>query len=224
MNERALYEVATTRSSHYSGEAHGYRYGLIRSISHRTVMRPVYNLEVEEDNSYTADGVIVHNCQGHSTAGKRGGLDDPRNQLIRTYLRFVEDIRPDGFLMENVLGLRTSAGGGFLKEVLDKTANLGYEVACHELDASRYAIPQRRKRVFACGFLGRAWPRPPEPFSLESRVSVSDALGDLPPLKAGEDGTQLDYTSPAFTPYQAFCRGEIDAGGYLDATGFGSCP
>lgn len=33
----------------------------------------VYNLEVEEDNSYMVQGVIVHNCQDFSLAGKQKG-------------------------------------------------------------------------------------------------------------------------------------------------------
>lgn len=41
----------------------------------------VYNLEVEEDNSYIADGIIVHNCQGFSTAGKRV-VSDERNDYF----------------------------------------------------------------------------------------------------------------------------------------------
>jgi intein/homing endonuclease len=36
----------------------------------------VYNLEVEEDNSYTANTIVVHNCQGFSFAGKQLNFND----------------------------------------------------------------------------------------------------------------------------------------------------
>jgi hypothetical protein len=34
----------------------------IRSIERASGIMPVYNFEVEEDNSYVAGGVAVHNC------------------------------------------------------------------------------------------------------------------------------------------------------------------
>jgi site-specific DNA-cytosine methylase len=35
----------------------------------------VYNFEVEEDNSYVVENIIVHNCQDISLAGKGAGLE-----------------------------------------------------------------------------------------------------------------------------------------------------
>lgn len=37
-------------------------WGRIRSVTHSPVIVPVYDLEVEEDHSFIADGVVVHNC------------------------------------------------------------------------------------------------------------------------------------------------------------------
>lgn len=48
-------------------------WGMVRSVRQCRKDVPVYNLEVEEDNSYTVDGIAVHNCQDFSVAGKGAG-------------------------------------------------------------------------------------------------------------------------------------------------------
>ena len=66
----------------------------------------VYNLEVEEDNSYTANNAIVHNCQGFSRQGKGLNFDDPRSKLFFEFAAFLEKVKIKNpevkFLLENV--------------------------------------------------------------------------------------------------------------------------
>ena len=45
----------------------------VRAIKKLDYPAQVYNLEVENDNSYTANNAIVHNCQDFSVAGKQKG-------------------------------------------------------------------------------------------------------------------------------------------------------
>lgn len=45
----------------------------VKSIEKLDYPSQVYNLEVENDNSYTANNAIVHNCQDFSVAGKQKG-------------------------------------------------------------------------------------------------------------------------------------------------------
>ena len=47
-------------------------------------------------------------CQGFSVIGKRA-LDDPRNSLMRHFVRLVVDLKASYFVFENVRGL--TAGG-----------------------------------------------------------------------------------------------------------------
>jgi DNA (cytosine-5)-methyltransferase 1 len=97
------------------------------------------------------------------------------------------------------------------------------------LKAEEYAIPQRRTRLFLMS-LPKRWEAvtQPEPStSMEAEVSLfcrtqraisaEDALADLPPLRPGEDGSLGEYLGEPRHPYQAFMRGRIDAGEYLDA-------
>lgn len=66
----------------------------------------VYNLEVEEDNSYMADSIIVHNCTNLSIAGNRKGLEGEQSRLFYAYvdiLNHIKKFNPDvKFLLENV--------------------------------------------------------------------------------------------------------------------------
>jgi site-specific DNA-cytosine methylase len=64
--------------------------------------KPVFNLEVEEDNSYVANNHVVHNCQGFSFAGKQLNFDDPRSKLFFEFVRLLKECKPKYFLLENV--------------------------------------------------------------------------------------------------------------------------
>ena len=59
----------------------------------------VYNLEVAEDNSYTANNFVVHNCQSFSFAGKRNGMTTTENEEIYTLERYLE-LKSEGFQFE----------------------------------------------------------------------------------------------------------------------------
>lgn len=80
----------------------GYSWLPVKSVTETGVTATVYNLEVEEDNSYTVNNFIVHNCQGLSIAGKRLRFDDPRSALFWEFVRLVKELKPKYFLLENV--------------------------------------------------------------------------------------------------------------------------
>jgi len=63
----------------------------------------VFNLEVENDNTYIANNHIVHNCTGFSKAGRGLNFDDPQSKLFFDYIRIKNEINPTHFLLENVV-------------------------------------------------------------------------------------------------------------------------
>ena len=92
-------------------------------------------------------------CQPFSKAGywvthkNRLGSEDPRN-MIGQYLRIVEELQPDGFLLENVESLlhpKNVQAVSDLKEAIDK---LGYKFIVYRANALDFGVPQKRKRVF----------------------------------------------------------------------------
>ena len=84
----------------------GYIWSKISSISKTNLFELVYNLEVEDDNSYTVENIIVHNCQNFSTARatmyKIDGLEGDKSKLFYEYLRILHEVNPKYFLLENV--------------------------------------------------------------------------------------------------------------------------
>jgi DNA (cytosine-5)-methyltransferase 1 len=93
-------------------------------------------------------------CQSFSVAGLRKGLDDPRGNLMLTYLAIAKQHRPRWLVWENVPGVLSSADGRDFGSFLGGLAICGYGFAYRVLDAQYFGVAQRRKRVFVIGYLG----------------------------------------------------------------------
>lgn len=107
VNERDSYQIiAYPRSRSFKFEGlHGW--GLVGSVINNEESKKVYNLSVEEDESYTADGIAVHNCQPWSVAGKKEGAKDDRN-LWPDFFRLIEFGKPKTILGEQVAGSKVT--------------------------------------------------------------------------------------------------------------------
>jgi len=93
-------------------------------------------------------------CQSFSVAGLRKGLDDPRGNLMLTYLAIADQYRPRWLVWENVPGVLSSNGGKDFGVFLGALGELGYGFAYRVLDAQYFGVAQRRRRVFVVGYLG----------------------------------------------------------------------
>ena len=93
-------------------------------------------------------------CQSFSVAGLRAGLDDPRGNLMLTFLAIAAKYRPRWLVWENVPGVLSSNGGRDFGSFLGGLAVLGYGFAYRVLDAQYFGVVQRRRRVFVVGCLG----------------------------------------------------------------------
>lgn len=127
---------------------------IVRSWKPSGKMQTVYNIEVEDDHDYIVNGLAVHNCQGFSVAGLRGGLDDPRSGLAGHYVRLAAELRVPWLLWENVPGALSTSGGADFRAFVSALDKLGYGLAWAVLDAQWFGVAQRRKRLFLVGRLG----------------------------------------------------------------------
>jgi len=93
-------------------------------------------------------------CQSFSVAGLRKGLDDPRGNLMLTYLAIANQYRPKWLVWENVPGVLSSNGGLDFASLLRGMGECGYGFAYRILDAQYFGVAQRRRRVFVVGCLG----------------------------------------------------------------------
>lgn len=143
-------------------------------------------------------------CQGFSTARQRDGSnhgvrlkDDPRRQLYREYLRFVDYFHPQVFVIENVLGIRTAAGGAYFTRVQKEARELGYRVHGQIEDSWELGVPQKRRRQLIIGVrndLHGYFPSDLKPAPrAEPRTLLGTAIGDLPALRAGGGEDERDY-------------------------------
>lgn len=132
-------------------------------------------------------------CQGFSMIGQRA-LDDPRNKLVREFLRIVVELDASYFVFENVKGLTVGKHRKLLEEFIKAAARVGYRVLApwRVLNASRYGVPQDRERLILLGAKKNLpLPKYPEPttrpagsesdlIELVQGPTCRDALSDLP--------------------------------------------
>ncbi len=132
-------------------------------------------------------------CQGFSLIGHRA-LDDPRNALVREFVRIVAELEASYFVFENVKGLTVGRHKTFLSELIESFRSAGYEIRLpwKVLNASHYGVPQHRERFMLLGARrGGPLPHYPVPISFppgaEKHVNqiveaptCADALGDIP--------------------------------------------
>lgn len=133
----------------------------------------VFNLEVENDNSYTANDVIVHNCQDFSSAGLQAGGEKgsgTRSSLLWEVERAIQAKRPQWLLMENVPALTTKTFMPLLRRWLDTLTRYGYTNYAKCLNAKDYGVPQSRNRLFVVSTLGR------EPFFFPKKRRLEKRL------------------------------------------------
>ena len=163
------------------------------------------NLDPKEvENKYNVHDIDViiggPPCQGFSVAGKRI-IDDERNKLYKSFVRFVEHFKPKAFVMENVPNI-LSIGAGMVRDAIIKDfSDLGYTTSYKVLTASDYGVPQNRRRAIFVGLCGKEFHFPSK--TTTEPVTTYDALSDLPEGTI-EDGRE--YPTPPMSEYQKTMR------------------
>ncbi len=132
-------------------------------------------------------------CQAYSLVGRARSelrmVGDERNYLFVFYAKFLKRYRPKFFVFENVVGLLSAQdrnGVRYLDMMLSLFNEVGYTVEWKVLSADCFGVLQKRKRVILVGRRGKRSGFFPKIKVVESDFLVQDAIGDLPPLQAGE--------------------------------------
>lgn len=147
----------------------------IKSIEREDSPTEVFNIEVEEDNSYTVFNVIVHNCQDLSVAGKMAGIveGETRSGLLFEALRIIKTKKPKYAIAENVKNLVSKKFKADFDNMLNILDGYGYNSYWKVLNAKDYGIPQNRERVFVISIrkdIDDGTFKFPEKFPLELRL------------------------------------------------------
>lgn len=157
-------------------------------------------------------------CQGFSTARQVDGANhgsrlksDSRRSLYSNFLDYVDHFKPLIFVMENVVGIRTAAGGEYFTRVQDEARRIGepfgYRVHSQVEDASALGVPQKRRRQLIIGVradLPGYFPSRLKPARRAiPKVPLGIAIGDLPSLRAGEGRHDRPYDTTSWTKHIA---------------------
>jgi len=143
-------------------------------------------------------------CQGFSQKGKRIGLDDARNYLFKQFIRVVDIVKPEFFIIENVPGILSSSEGYFKNEIFKAFNSLGYNLKAKVLKAENFGVPQTRRRAVIIGRLNAEMFEIPDGTGITH--TVRDAISDLPPLLSGEGYDEMDYLTEPQNSFQEEMR------------------
>lgn len=153
---------------------------------------------------FPSDDMVVFGgppCQGFSTSNQRTrSIDNKKNWMFQAFVGFVKRTKPAWVIFENVRGILETEGGLFAKQIRKDLEQLGYRCEQGLLNAADFGVPQSRSRFFIIGRLGAPPPALPSGGDVP-RVTVDDALHDLPVLTNGADVDVLAYASEARSDY-----------------------
>ena len=129
-------------------------------------------------------------CQGFSAIrrlNKPNPVADDRNDLIDEYVRFIKELNPFTFMMENVPGLAISSN---FQQAVKELKNIGYILDYKTVNVKDYGVPQNRKRLVMVGSrLGPIEIAKPS----NKKVTVKETIGSLPHPKESSDKLHKIY-------------------------------
>lgn len=142
-------------------------------------------------------------CQPFSKAGywktlqQRLGPDDPRN-MIGSYLGVIDEIKPDGFILENVESILHPHNIQAVEDLANALEQMNYNYVLVKANACDYGVPQKRKRVFFIASKKKISTFPVAPYSEKNEPGklpcpqVIDWIGryDLPDISFESDSTE----------------------------------
>jgi len=166
-------------------------------------------IDIQESEVPDCDGIIGGPpCQSWSEGGAKRGLNDSRGRLFYDYIRILKAKQPFFFLAENVSGMLLDRHSIALEGIKQAFKDAGYVLSFKMVNASDYGVPQDRKRVFFVGLrkdlnVEFLFPNP-----LEKRVTLRDAIGDLPenPLPV-PNGIIIDRKMPKIPNHEYMIGG-----------------
>lgn len=169
---------------------------------------------------------LVKNGQRNGRSSDSRFIDDKRNHLYKSFIKFVKEFKPKAIVMENVVGMVSYKKGRIIEQIKEDFKNAGYRnVEYRILNAIEYGVPQFRKRVFFIATKNNryiSWPekthflksdldRKSLMSDAKDYVTVGDAFRDLPALRRPEKGirtrdSEKKYRKLPDCEFQKFAR------------------
>lgn len=91
-------------------------------------------------------------CQAFSISGNQMGFEDSRGTLFFEIARIATYQKPKVLFLENVANLEKHLEGKTIERMVRIMEEIGYKVFHTTLNASKYGVPQARKRLYFVAF------------------------------------------------------------------------
>jgi site-specific DNA-cytosine methylase/intein/homing endonuclease len=157
VNQRDSYTIAFDLDQSKNKKSffdNGFIWTPIKGIINTNNTEFVYDIEVDEDHSFTANGCIAHNCQDISISGVQKGIKEgTRSGLLFEVERLLSINRPKFLLMENVKNLISKNHIDNFQKHIYFLRGLGYSSFWRVLNGADFGCPQNRERVFMMSVL-----------------------------------------------------------------------
>ncbi len=144
-------------------------------------------------------------CQPFSQQ-RRVERPHPDGALLSSFGRLVEAFRPGCVIVENVPGIAAVRGNSTYNRFRCMLRRHGYSVKSAVLDAKAYGVPQSRRRLvlIASRIVDVTLPVATHGPELIPWVTVRDAIGHFPALRAGDSAVGLpNHRASALSPLNA---------------------
>lgn len=109
---------------------------------------------------------------------------DHRTRTLWHFARFVRELRPHGFIFENVHGLLFRPSRPLFHRLVSSLRKGGYGLTWTVINAAGFGVPQRRERLFLVGLKDHQEFTFPKPTHVQTNhVSARQAFLGLPDIK-----------------------------------------
>jgi DNA (cytosine-5)-methyltransferase 1 len=144
VNQQDYYTLNRSKNQRYVIQDVDHAWYKAKTWTPSEVEQRVYNIEVDEDNSYVCDGIVVHNCQPFSSAGQGKGFEDDRH-LWPDFYRLIDARKPNRIMGEQVA---SKDGLAWLDLVFDDLERTGHSVRAADTCSAGIGAPHIRQRLY----------------------------------------------------------------------------
>jgi DNA (cytosine-5)-methyltransferase 1 len=107
-------------------------------------------------------------------------MTDYRIPTLWHFARLVRELRPTGFIFENVGGLLFEPCRPLFRRMINSFRKSGYGLSWRIVNAANFGIPQKRERLFIVGLKdGRCFNFPESTHSANNYISAAEAFRGL---------------------------------------------
>ena len=137
-------------------------------------------------------------CQGFSVSGVRN-IKDERNDLFLQTKKFIEQLNPKVFIIENVDGMIKGKYKGLFNHYLSELMKLNYQIKWKSMNSVYYGIPQQRQRVIIMGVREDLHKKPTFPIHSNKFKYMNEIVKDIDFHSRGQFDKKLKRIDNTFS-------------------------